>query len=227
MRLISGRDRPDGSGQTGEKMKSLAKQLREWIKNNDFYGSGVLTNELKLDQSFGQHIRKITLQLDYHGQNIIAAQIQKSLNCLLDKCRKIDDVCRAGCRDQEQLLELDFIRSRAVGLANELAELLEMAETNVISTLPTEDRTEATTKQTQERTPPKDKWITCAQAAGFLGVSRSTVSRWAKKGKLSDNGEKGQKRRLLRTSLLLIKQQREDEDLVHDVEELRADARRF
>lgn len=208
-------------------MDSAAKRLKKWAQINDFYAGGLLTNELKFNQQFGRHIRKVTLQLDYHGQNIIAAQIQKSLNCLLDKCRKIDGVCHAGCRDQEQLLELDFIRNRAVGLANALAELLEMAETNVIPTLPTEDRTEATTKQTQKRIPPKDKWITCARAAGLLGVSKSTVSRWAKKGKLSDNGQKGRKRKVSKTSVLLVKQGREDEDLIHDVEELRADARRF
>ncbi len=90
-----------------------------------------------------------------------------------------------------------------------------------------EDRTEVTTKQAHERIPPNGEYITFARAAAVLGVSKSTVSKWAKKGKLHDNGQKGQKRRLLMTSVLLVKQGREDEDLAADVLDLRADARRF
>ncbi len=59
-------------------MDSAAKRLKKWAQTNDFYSIGVLTNELKLNRQFGQHIRKVTLQLDYHGKNIVAAQIQKA-----------------------------------------------------------------------------------------------------------------------------------------------------
>jgi len=187
-------------------MESAAKRLRKWVDNNDWYSIGVLTNELKFNQQFGRHIRKVTLQLDYHGKNIIAAQIQKSLSCLLDKCRKIDDVCHAGCRDQEQLLELDFIRTRAKGLVNALAELLEMAETNVTPKPEPKDRVQ----------PAKgDEWISLSKSGRLLGVSPGTVSRLISKGLVKDNGQKGRKRKVSKTSVLIEKERRDNLELMN------------
>jgi len=191
-------------------MKSLSGQIKEWVNNNDWYSGGVLTNELKLNQRIGQEIRKVTFELDYHGQNIIARQVQESINRLLDRCRKIDEVCRKGCRTQEEYIELDFIRSRAIGLANELAELLEMVGSM-----------QSHPKNGQ------DNWITFAEAASLLVVAKSTISKWADKGRFTDNGQTGRNRKLLKTSVLVVKQQIEDEDIQRDVEELRRDAARL
>lgn len=191
-------------------MKSLSKQIKEWAGNNDWYIAGVLTNELKLIQRFGQQLQKVTFELDYHGQNIIARQIQDGMKSLLDRCRKIDKVCRTGCRTQEEYIELDFIRSRAVGLANELAGLLDM----VGSMQSRSDNTQ-------------DEWITVAEAAKLLEVTRGTVSKWASQGKFTDNGQSGRDRRLLKSSVLIVKQQIADGDRKKDDEDLWNDDPKF
>ena len=72
-----------------------------------------------------------------------------------------------------------------------------------------------------------EQWVTYKVAAGLLGVRKSTVSKWVKKGRLTDNGKKGRKKRLSKTCVLLVKQEIDDEYLKNDAEELRKDARRI
>jgi hypothetical protein len=72
-----------------------------------------------------------------------------------------------------------------------------------------------------------DSFITFAEAAEIIGVAKGTISKWVKKGWFQDNGQKGQKRRLLKSSVLLVKQKIEDADLKRDVQELRQDARQL
>jgi excisionase family DNA binding protein len=72
-----------------------------------------------------------------------------------------------------------------------------------------------------------DSYITFSEAAAILGVTRGTVSKWSKKGRFTDNGLKGQKRRLSKVCVLLVKQEIDDEYLKNDAAELRNDARRI
>ena len=188
-------------------MKSLSNELKEWIENNDFYSGGVLTNELKFHQRFGQRIQKITLELEYHGQNIIARQIHDSMNRLLGRCRKIDEVCRKGCRTHEEFLELDFIRSRAVGLAFELAELLEMVKV-----------------QSRPVDYIEDEWISLSEAGKILGFKPGSVSRLIDKGLINDNGLSNHDRKVSKISVLFEKERRDKIDLNKSANDLRYDS---
>ena len=60
-----------------------------------------------------------------------------------------------------------------------------------------------------------------------MAVSKGTVSKWANAGKLSDNGKKGKGRKVSKVSVLLVKQEREEQALLQDVKELRQDAVRL
>ena len=61
------------------------------------------------------------------------------------------------------------------------------------------------------------------EAAKLLGVCTGTVSRWADKGKLRDNKKKGKGRQVTKSSVLLLKQNREDQDRRKDGEEVLQD----
>lgn len=73
----------------------------------------------------------------------------------------------------------------------------------------------------------QDLWITFSEASNLLVVAKSTVSKWADKGKFTDNEQTGRNRRLLKSSVLMVKQDIEDEDIKRDAEELRRDNPRF
>jgi excisionase family DNA binding protein len=70
------------------------------------------------------------------------------------------------------------------------------------------------------------EWITYGQAAEILLVSKATVCRWVKEGKLVGNGKQGRQIRLRKTSVLLAKQDMEEQQLRQDVQDLRKDARK-
>jgi hypothetical protein len=53
--------------------------------------------------------------------------------------------------------------------------------------------------------PIKDEELTNEQAAELLGVERGTISKFAKIGLLKDNGKSGQNRRVLKSSVLLLR----------------------
>ena len=75
--------------------------------------------------------------------------------------------------------------------------------------------------------PIKDELITLTEAAEILGVDKGTVSRYADSDQITDNGVKGQNRRVWKSSVLFFRQQREDEQLRKDVRELRRDTKRI
>lgn len=71
---------------------------------------------------------------------------------------------------------------------------------------------------------PGDKWMTGSEAAQLIGRHRGVISRWASQGKIVDNGLRGRERRVLRSSVLLLNQDIDDEHLQRDARDLRADA---
>ena len=78
------------------------------------------------------------------------------------------------------------------------------------------------------RVPPiTDELITLTEAAKILGFDKGTVSRYADSGQISDNSIKGQNRRVWKSSVLFLKQQREDEQLRKDARELGKDSKRI
>lgn len=72
---------------------------------------------------------------------------------------------------------------------------------------------------------PGDKLITLTEAAALLGVHKGTVSRYANAGTIVDNGQEGQNRRVLESSVLLLKQQREDKEVLQDAKDLKTDSK--
>lgn len=74
---------------------------------------------------------------------------------------------------------------------------------------------------------PDDSYITFQEAADILGIKKSTVSKWSTKGRFKDNGYTGQSRRLLLSSVLLVKHEVEEKDIKKDARGLRRDAERI
>lgn len=68
-----------------------------------------------------------------------------------------------------------------------------------------------------------DEWITITKAADILCVNKGVISRWADKGDIQDNKEEGRKRRVLKSSVLLKKAKREDEDRRKDTDNVLKD----
>ena len=90
-----------------------------------------------------------------------------------------------------------------------------------------QERAAVSDLEKNEEVPTNGPWMTFRETAKLLGRSKSTVSKWANKGRFSDNGLKGQKRRLSKASVLLIKREIEKEDARKDEAEIRRDRRRY
>jgi hypothetical protein len=68
--------------------------------------------------------------------------------------------------------------------------------------------------------------LTQGAFSDILLVSKATLCRWVKEGKLVGNGKQGRQIRLSKTSVLLAKQDMEEQQLRQDVQDLRKDARK-
>jgi DNA-binding CsgD family transcriptional regulator len=104
--------------------QSLSHRITQWAKSNDWYRTDFQTNQLRLEQTFGFAVEQIAGDLEYHNQHRMSRRIFDLYDLMLAKCVKIDAVCRSGCRSEEELLELELLRVRVVGIACELAEAL-------------------------------------------------------------------------------------------------------
>ena len=194
--------------------EGISEKIRKWAVSNLWYETGAVTNQLKLEQTFGHIIEALSrkLKLQYHYMQ--RRQLFLCWDKLMAKCRQIDMICRAGCRDHAEMLELEFLRSKAIAAAAELAEVVEIIQNEHIPCPKPPDHIQQ-----------EDEWITFTQAAETLAVCKGTVSKWTKEGKFKDNAMKGQKRRLSKLSVLLMKQKREENILRNDLKELKEDAR--
>lgn len=208
------------AGNKNREKTRLSEKIREWTKKNNWYRVEAHTNQLKLEREFRAAIYKIAGQLDCYNRGKHRRQVFDCWDNLTAKCRQIDLICRAGCRSEEEMLELEFLRSKAVGAATELAEVLELLQADA-GTIHSRETEKA---GTEGKNKPSDCYITFAQAAELLAVGKGTVSKWAAAGRMADNGMKGQKRKLLKSSVLLVKQELEDEEIKKDAKELRKDA---
>lgn len=211
--------------QHGTEGTTLSRQIRDWAKGNDWYRTDIQTNQLRLEQTFGHAIETIAKDLDYQNQPRLRRQLFDCYDMLTAKCRQIDMVCRKGCCNEGEVLELEFLRGKAVAAAVELAEVLDLLKrTQEPRNLRTQEKLDS---GSQAGMTVPEEWITFSQAADIIGVTKGTISKWAAEGKFRDNGQKGQQRRLLKTSVLMVKFQKEDEDLKKDVSDLRQDAQKL
>lgn len=194
----------------------ISEKIRKWAAQNGWCETGVNTNQLRLQRAFGEIIETVARDLKYRHQYLHRHQLYNCWDHLMGLCRQIDMVCRAGCQTVEEVTELEFLRSKAVGIAVELSEVIGFIQNE-----------QPPCFQPLAPNGKVDEWITFAQAAEILAVSKGTVSKWAKAGRLDDNGLQKYKRRLLKTSVLLVKQEIEDEELKEDIKDLKQDARQI
>jgi hypothetical protein len=202
----------------------ISCQILAWASGNDWYHTDIQTNQLRLEQTFGQVIESITKDLDYQNQPKLRRQIFDCYDMLMAKCRQIDMVCRVGCRSEEEMLELHFLKSKAIGAAAELADVLTLLQQNTGTTDFADTYGINCTDNKCIKKKDNDEWMTFSEAAEVVGVTKGTISKWASEGKFRDNGRTDQKRRLLKISVLEVKLQKENEDLKKDALDLRRDA---
>lgn len=204
----------------------ISQQIIKWAKGNDWYHTDFQTNQLRLEQRFGQAIEQIARDLDYQNQHRMSRVIYDLYDLLSSKCRKIDLVCRAGCQTEGEMYDLHILRIKTIATATELAEVLNLLQITQ-EPMNTHSTDSTSSLQAGSGQANNDDWITFAQAAEVIGVTKGTISKWANEGKLRDNGMKRKKRSLLKTSVLLLKQDIEDQAIRKDIKELREDARKL
>ena len=195
-------------------MSQIGNELRQWAETNDFYENGILSNGLKLNRLAAERIRRIIIELEYHGRDRLAKRLEAEFSEIVEKCHSLDMARVKGCFTEDQYMLLDLKRRKIIGAVFEVAELVEMVERNQKS-------------DSRIQTTNKNEWITLAEAGRLLVVSKSTICRWADKGRFTDNGKSGRSRRLLKSSVALVKQLIEDEDIQRDAQELRRDDPKF
>ena len=199
-------------------MKQIAEILKEWAETNEFYETGVLSNSLKLGRLASDKVRKMVIELEYYGREALARRLEGEFAKLLEKCRILDKTIIKGCFTEDDYMQLDVKRRKVIGAVIEVAELVEM----IYSFKQELSKTEGTEKPAE-----KDEWITLAEAARMLVVHKSTISRWTEQGRFTDNGKSGRERQLLKSSVTLVKEQIEDEEIKRDARDLRRDDPKF
>jgi hypothetical protein len=71
-------------------------------------------------------------------------------------------------------------------------------------------------KQSNNTIPASNKWISVSKASEITGFNKGVISRLASKGVIINNGKKYRTRRLLKSSVLVVLQEREEKE--HDRE---------
>ncbi|OQA02990.1 MAG: Helix-turn-helix domain protein [Planctomycetes bacterium ADurb.Bin401] len=69
--------------------------------------------------------------------------------------------------------------------------------------------------------PTKDEELTNEEAAELLGggISAATISKWVKSGLIKENGRSGRQHRVLKSSVLLLKDKREKEQKIEEAKD--------
>ena len=66
---------------------------------------------------------------------------------------------------------------------------------------------------------PLDEWISVSKAAEISCINKGVISRLASEGLITSNGKKGRGRKLLKSTVLLVKQDREDREELKEARE--------
>lgn len=196
---------------------SVPEQIEKWAKSNDWYNASVYTNQVKVQMAFWDLVERTAHQLDYHDMGWLRRLLHDCWDLLMGKCHQIDAICHVKCQTQKQVRELKSLRTKTVGILNELADIFRVIQ---------DEAANAASKPISSNTA-QDKWITLSRAAEIMMADKSTVLRWIKKGKIIDNGQTGRNRLLCQNSVLEAKQAREDQDTQKDVKDIRKDARKY
>lgn len=188
----------------------LTPALRCFAEHHDWHAPGPFTNRIKLRLAFKKPIRAAVNEFMGTGKVTLALQIKADFARLLENTRALDRLCVKRIDEDDELVMLEHTKAH---LAESLCDLAAMLE---VGNHPPESTPE-----------PPTEWITAVEAGGILGRHPGTVRRWARGGKIRDNGKKGQHRRVSKIEILLIKQAAEEKDRQKDLDDLRRDARRI
>ena len=101
----------------------------------------------------------------------------------------------------------------------ELADLIESGQKCLASTGNQPPKARSSRKIVEVPSDGDGQWITVTAAANLLKKSPGTISTWATIGKVRDNGKKYHQRRILKTDILLIKQDTEETDAKKDADD--------
>lgn len=203
-------------------MPALSERLCQWADQQDWRTVDAIAYPLRFERQFGKEIRALIVSQETVGQRFWAQQIVDAVQTLLALCQRLDRKVRDGCYTESEVSELEYLRDQVISAIHRLAELI-MPRPAQSSCEPSARSGHCSAKTSCAA----DAWITFSKAAELLGVTKATISKWANQNRFVDNGLANQRRRLSRGSVLLVKQQMEEEDLLKDVEELRQDARRL
>ena len=188
----------------------LTPALRCFAEHHDWHAPGPFTNRIKLRLAFKKPIRAAVNEFMGTGKVTLALQIKAEFARLLENTRALDRLCVKRIDEDDELVMLEHTKAH---LAESLCDLASMLDGG---------------NHSPESTPdPPTEWITAVEAGGILGRHPGTVRRWAREGKIRDNGKIGQHRRVSKMEILLIKQAAEEKDRQKDLDDLRRDARRI
>ena len=211
----------------------LPETLRWFRRNHKWHESGPLGNQVKLRLVFKKPIRSAVNKLLADRLDGLTAKIEGVFSKLQKKAEALDNLCVNRINDEDELVMLEHTMAYLDEGLGDLADLIEIGCLTGTGdqTGKSGDACCRSQKQSSREImsiPANDEqWVTYKVAAGLLGVRKSTVSKWVKKGRLTDNGKKGRKKRLSKTCVLLVKQEIDDEYLKNDAEELRRDTGRI
>ncbi len=189
----------------------LVGGLRGWAENHDWDELNRYSNEIRLTRVFSKGIRAAVDELMAAGLVLLAMQIKNEFLRLQKAVGELDDSCFWRIDTEDKCLRFQEKKGQVAESLCDLAAMLESGQKT------------ADIDQTSEISVPDEGWITVTAAAGLLKKSLGTISTWANIGKVRDNGKKKYQRRILKTDILLIKQEIEDNDVKKDADEERRD----
>jgi hypothetical protein len=204
------------------KAGGLPEALRCFARHHDWHEPGPITNRLKVWLAFKKPVHAAANKLLFDRRDGLSEQIRAEFKRILEMCRPLDDLCGRRIDEVDELGALEHTKATLAERMSDLAELIEGSQVPHRHGGLNPQKRDAVSDLEKS-----DSYITFSEAAAILGVTRGTVSKWSKKGRFTDNGLKGQKRRLSKVCVLLVKQEIDDEYLKNDAAELRNDARRI
>jgi len=212
----------------------LTPALRCFVQHHNWHDPGIYTNKRILRRVFAKPITKAVAELVLDGKTAISAQIQTDFARLQETTRSLDQMCIKRIDEDDEEVVFEHIKEQLNKIILELAAMLESGQKSgrkIADLPPDEAKIPMTDDQggrcAKDRSKMPEPYITFAEAASLLGVSKGTVSRWAGQGRLTDNGKRGQGRKLSKASVLILKANREQEDMVGYAADIQQDAARL
>lgn len=199
----------------------LGERLRRWAQEYNWYQTGRFQNALVISRTFAKPIGKAVDDFLSQGCVALAIQIKTDFDLLIELVKRFDNRFHQKFGEEEEWIACEYLREKIHTTLDGLAARLDNRDlkTDCPDTPPP-------AQSSPKSTAAHDKWLTFAKAAELLAIGKGTVSKWAKQNRFVDNGLKGQRRRLSKLSVLMVKQEIEDKDIQNDVKDLRLDARR-